>query len=430
MRILVDPSSYDYRNAGDLAMLLVAADRIGKVCPGASLRVITLDPGSLARLLPQAVPVPAESRFEWYSRSMVGGHSKRLPIWLRGPLKTLEDRLWAARPDLCSRAIRLRLPRKSQPRTDPCAFVDEIRSSDLVLVSGMGALNDPFRAHALALLDVMALAHRRGIPVALFGQGIGPITDRELFRRAREVLPRVRFIGLREGRTAVPLLASLGVSPSRMEVTGDDALELVYVRRPAALGSAIGVNIRLALYAGTGQEALVPVRAALERVAPDLGAPLIPLPISSHEADSGVRSLRELASGMSARWIGEFQLDDPPGLQVIPQTGRCRVVVTGSYHAAVFALGQGIPAVCMEHSPYYSQKFRGLQAQFGAGVETVPMAEPDFGLRLERAIRFAWDSAERLRVSLLDATAAQIDLSRAAYARFFSGLGKGGTGTP
>jgi colanic acid/amylovoran biosynthesis protein len=138
----------------------------------------------------------------------------------------------------------------------------------------------------------------------------------------------------------------------------------------------------------------------------------------------------ELASGMSARWIGEFQLDDPPGLQVIPQTGRCRVVVTGSYHAAVFALGQGIPAVCMEHSPYYSQKFRGLQAQFGAGVEIVPMAEPDFGLRLERAIRFAWDSAERLRVSLLDATAAQIDLSRAAYARFFSGLGKGGTGTP
>ena len=45
---------------------------------------------------------------------------------------------------------------------------------------------------------------------------------------------------------------------------------------------------------------------------------------------------------------------------VIERVGECRVVVTGSYHGAVFALAQGIPVVALVKSPYYVNKMAGL----------------------------------------------------------------------
>ncbi|HUB83332.1 MAG TPA: polysaccharide pyruvyl transferase family protein [Bryobacteraceae bacterium] len=422
MRILVESSTYHCQNMGDLAMMLVAVNRIYRHCPGASIRMLTLAPESLNRFFSAVVPVPAEARSQWAnSHSLLGGYARRLPDSLANRLRSLEDGLWAAFPNAFGCAIRLERTLTARPRIDPSRFMSEIRNSDLVLVPGMGALNDAFRDHAFTLLDVLAVALRRRIPIALFGQGIGPITDSQLLHRAKEVLTQARFIGLREGLTALPWLRSLGVSQSRMEVTGDDSLELAYSSRPDALGSGIGVNIRFASYSGFDQKFLDPVRNVLDRVAVDLGAGLVPLPTSFLEEESDIAALTQLATGMSARWLGGLQPNDPR--PVIEATSHCRVVVTSSYHPAVFALAQGIPAVCMEHSAYYSQKFSGLQSQFGAGCEIVPIGRPDFASRLERAIRASWASAQNRRASLLDTTSALVARGCSAYARLFAELG-------
>lgn len=205
-----------------------------------------------------------------------------------------------------------------------------------------------------------------------------------------------------------------------MEVTGDDAVELAYSRRPGNPRSGVGVNVRVAAYSEVGTELVSPFAAAVGRAAKRLGAPLIPVPISSHPADSDVRQLEWMAAELPGLWAGRPHRDGP--LQAIEQVGLCRVVVSGSYHAAVFALAQGIPVVCLEKSAYYAQKFYGLQAQFGAGCAAVSMAEPNFGHRLEEAICEAWASADHLRTPLLDAAALQIEKSRAAYARVFGSL--------
>ena len=52
--------------------------------------------------------------------------------------------------------------------------------------------------------------------------------------------------------------------------------------------------------------------------------------------------------------------------------------MTGAYHAAVFALAQGIPVVCLSNSPYYLAKFQGLEDLFGVGCTIVTLSEPDF----------------------------------------------------
>ena len=56
---------------------------------------------------------------------------------------------------------------------------------------------------------------------------------------------------------------------------------------------------------------------------------------------------------------------------VLTAIADCRVVVTGSYHAAVFALSMGVPAVGLAASRYYVDKFKGLADQFGPGCEVV-----------------------------------------------------------
>ena len=112
---------------------------------------------------------------------------------------------------------------------------------------------------------------------------------------------------------------------------------------------------------------------------------------------------------------GGSDLNTP--LKVIEQVGKCRIVVTGAYHAAVFALAQGIPVVGFAKSTYVREKFLGLADQFGTGCETVDLDAPDFAVQLETAMTNAWLSATTVRAQLLKAAERQIESSYAAYQR-------------
>ena len=102
---------------------------------------------------------------------------------------------------------------------------------------------------------------------------------------------------------------------------------------------------------------------------------------------------------------------------VVRQIGRCRSVVTGSYHAGVFALSQGIPIVAVTKSSYYDQKFAGLADQFGAGCHVVDLRVPGWPERLRSLVVAAHADADATRDQLLDAASHQVEQGRAAYAR-------------
>ena len=101
--------------------------------------------------------------------------------------------------------------------------------------------------------------------------------------------------------------------------------------------------------------------------------------------------------------------------KLIEQTARCRIVVTGAYHAAVFALAQGIPAVCLSNSPYYLAKFEGLEDLFDVGCTTIALDDPQLTIKLTAAMEEAWNSVDRVRLPLLRAAATQIEKGRSAY---------------
>ena len=94
------------------------------------------------------------------------------------------------------------------------------------------------------------------------------------------------------------------------------------------------------------------------------------------------------------------------------------MVVTGSYHAAVFALAQGIPAIGLTSSSYYDAKFYGLRDQFGGLFDVVPLSGGDLAARLGAAIdrRLAERRGEATRPSS-SSPPRQVEAGRTAYAR-------------
>jgi colanic acid/amylovoran biosynthesis protein len=416
--ILVDPGSYNCRNVGDFAMLQVAVARWQQMVPSASMDVLTNAPDALASLGPNLTPLSAEARSRWLQTHLLGRFHRLLPSAAAASLEAAERRMKMDTARSLERVLMLKRRFTGQDTEGVSQLLRSLRSADVVILTGAGIMTDAFLRNAEAILDTFEIAvrrprHRRPI-TALFGQGFGPLDHPVLRRKAAAVLPHIDLIAIRERRASLPLLLELGVRPEQITVTGDDAIELAYERRNADFNRGIGVNLRVAYYANTDRSVIRPVRDALQAAALRFNAPLVPVPISQQDGGIDAVAIRELLGDRTARTDGGSSLKTPA--DVINEVGTCRVVITGSYHGAVFALAQGIPAIALVRSRYYENKFLGLADQFGTGLELVHLDAADFRQRLDGAVDRAWATAEHVRPMLLEAAARQVALSKGAYA--------------
>jgi polysaccharide pyruvyl transferase WcaK-like protein len=292
-------------------------------------------------------------------------------------------------------------------------FLESMEKADLFVVCGSGGFADSTRDWDLPILGILEIAIKRNIPTAILGQGMGPLNDPVVLSRMKKVFPGIDLITLRGSRGGLHLLDSLGVVTSFIQTTGDEAIELAYEARSEKLGQGLGVNLRVATYSEVDNNVVDIIRPVLQKFARKHNAPMIPVPIAFHPWAYDHQTIKKIMEGIDDQTDGGLTLDTP--IKVIKQVGRCRIVVTGAYHAAVFALSQGIPTVCLAKAPYYVAKFKGLEDQFGIGCETVFLDHPDMSVKLEDAIDRAWQSAEMVRLPLLKAALCQIESSRRSY---------------
>ena len=409
MRILVEPSDYVLRNVGDMAMLQTAVSRLARSWPDATIQVLSDEPDALRALCPEATPLASAGRRRWLTNDFLPG-GRFAPA--------LAQRLYTSLRKHSSALVEARWRRRSRHHPGELEAIDEftaaVSAADLIVVAGMGGIADAFPRYATDLLETLRLVVHRRKYVAMVGQGFGPLQNPELVERARSILPRVDFIALREERASLPLLHSLGVRADRVMTTGDDAVEMAYVSRQGQLGTCLGVNLRASDYSGVDQTLFTPLRQVLQRAARTYGVPLLPIPISRVPGEADAATIQHLI-GSPVESPDRGLLDSPHA--VIQEIQRCRLVVTGSYHAGVFALASGIPAVGLARSSYYIDKFLGLSALFGNGCHTVLLGDRDFATQLETAIARQWEEADRLRSSLLMEAARQVQRGHQAYAR-------------
>jgi polysaccharide pyruvyl transferase WcaK-like protein len=414
-RILVDSGDYSCGNLGDVAMLMVALRRLRNVFPDARLDVLTDDPGLLSAHCPEARPVPRKGRDQWFGAEEGPGGLQWLLPRVSSQISRMKEGLRRQRPGVWETIVCVKMRLRGSSGSNVRAFLDSLLNADLCVVAGAGGITDHAHAWSRQVLNLLELAAQWHTPAAVMSHGLGPLRNGQLRERAGAVLSSTSLVALREKRAGLALLQSMGVSKPCVLVTGDDAIELAYEARPGTPGTAVGINLRVARSADVGREFIPRLRQAGLAFARAHGTRLLPVPIGHGRASQDTATLREVLAGVDEASDGGVSLDTP--LKVIRQVGCCRIVVTGAYHAAVFALSQGIPAICVARSPYFVDKFLGLADQFGRGCEIVFLDAEDFPRRLKVAMEAAWAAADQLRPGLLAAAVGQITASQDAYAR-------------
>jgi colanic acid/amylovoran biosynthesis protein len=210
-------------------------------------------------------------------------------------------------------------------------------------------------------------------------------------------------------------------------LTGDDALELIAGAEVAA-GDSLGLCMRVAGYAGVDSAVAATAGALVIDEAAELQAPVVGLPVSRYAASSDFAALSTLRQhGQKSADIALTDITSPEDL--ILAAANCRAIVTGSYHAAVFGLAQGVPAVCLTRSSYYDAKFGGLQALFPGACFPVSLDAPDCAVRIRAMIRRAWHLPAPARCSARDTAVRLAEAGRGAYARLRAEVGTTGLAT-
>lgn len=421
MRILIEQSQYGCFNMGDLAMLQVAVSRLKNFWSDAEIEVFLIKrfEDSFKKFCSQALPLSPSGQEIWFTTPLSDRLYELMPN--KSTQQQLQELEWQFRcrlPNVASSIMQQKLKKRKRltQYQELNTFINAIAQADLVVASGGGYITDTFEAKAIRSLGILGIANSLGKPTVMVGQGIGPLQNPKLRAKAKMVLPKVDLIALREKRAGLQVLEDIGVSRHKIVATGDDTIEFVYEKRSITLGDGIGVNLRIADYSPIATNIIEKVRSALQEVAPQKNAPLIPVPMEFLKDNSDVKTIAQLLAGDSN--LEELENLATPA-KIIEQIGRCRVVVAGSYHAGVFALAQGIPVVGLANSQYYKDKFLGLADQFGVGCEVVFLDDDRLSEKLSASINKAWESSEQLRPQLLESARKQIELGRSAYEKIY-----------
>jgi polysaccharide pyruvyl transferase WcaK-like protein len=406
-RFLIDVSTDRANNNGDMAIFVALLRRLRARYPRARVRIITNDPEGVRRLDPTVEPVVVGLRHYWRLESVL---NVQLASSSRTALFQFETELRRAAPDAYWALI---AEVDQEAALGGKRWAQALDTSDAVILTGGGYFTDAFAAHAVSLLTTLDEALRRGLPVFIVGCGFEPVTDPVLSSLAKAILPRATGIACREGITSPDVLKSFGVS--KFTVTGDDAIEIAYEARPARLGTEVGINLRNARYNVVSGAAFNTMKRVLHSFAREKSARLLAIPISDQPSDAeAIRQILPEDDISDGRAINSLKT-------LLPQIADCRVVVTGSYHAAVFALSMGIPAVCLTASSHYQHKMRGLIAMFNGnpGNRVVALDENGVEDRLSTTLRDAWNSADAERERLLSAARTQLARGNTAYRMMF-----------
>ena len=400
MRILVDHDGYDLLNLGGVGMLQGCITRLLQQWPDAEIKVIAHAPERLEQYCPGAAPI-----------GRTFADAPYVQVFPR-KVRLASEQLWRiAGPPLCDR-----LGRDDRGDGWPRTAIEAVRWADVVVAAGGGYLTDTWWWHAAGVLSLLSSAQGLGKPTAMFGQGIGPLHGRALRVSASRILPRLAALGLREDVTGLGLALACGARPDVITVTGDDAIEVI---PEAASGeaSALGFNIRAANYSGIDPETSATVGACVVGAARCLRAPIVGLPVSRYANSCDLAAISEcLERGQQGIDVALPDLSSPA--ELASAAASCRALVTCSYHAAVYGLAQGVPAVCLSKSRYYDVKFAGLSALFPHACQVVSLAGHDAASRLRQAILLAWFLPAAIRSAARDAAARQRQSGRAAYERF------------
>jgi hypothetical protein len=244
-----------------------------------------------------------------------------------------------------------------------------------------------------------------GVPVAYSGQGYVIDDDGRALMDA--FLGGAAALGARDGTSAAFAAGLPSVDGGVVTVTGDDALGLAPTAdvlrgdRPT-----LAVTVRRAEYVGAADDD--PVRRwalAADALAADRGWDVLGVALNAQPPEPEIATLAAVRATvpLRARWrLVECGAD--PARLVAAVSGAV-AVATQSYHAALFGLAAGVPAVLGAATPYYVAKAGGLATLAGLPAAFAVTDPDDLAAALDG-----------ITVSMAGRPAPLVDATRAADA--------------
>lgn len=413
MKIIIE-GPYKFHNFGDVGMMVAAIYLLKKNCD-AEIRIITEQPEKAKKIFPDVkyllIKKP-DPRLRSEEKLFPSLFFKYLPSKHHVFLEGLEVHIFRLMPEKIERAIKY-LNRISDRDFKRSRIFCEIIDSDLVMLSGAGMMTDAFYKHAKRALKTLSTAAEAGITTAILGQGLGPIRNQKMYSFVRSNLHLLDLIALRENTHSPELLKDFGIEKRKVRITGDDAILLSFPKRRDTIGRHIGISLRIASYASIDKMTRRKIKELVINASKINDADLVSLPILVETETSDTISIRNL--------FGEYERFRDIDIEIyeiekfLTLFHHCRVVVTGSYHAGVFSLSQGIPVVALARSEYYKYKFEGLAGMFPDGCTIIPLYENNFGSIFQASLKDAWEGAPYIKEKLLKMAKRQIEQTERAY---------------
>lgn len=270
-----------------------------------------------------------------------------------------------------------------------------VNGSEWVLASGGSYFSDLFREQTADVLNGLDAALDQGLSTAVLGATFEPLASGPLRNLAQSVLPNVGAIWTRD-QESLPVLLDLGVAHDRITIIADPALRLCEDVEARGVADSIGVNLRNSrFYNPLPFELREAVRLGVRAFTRGTPTQVRSLPVSlfGPSDDEAVRDS-----------LPEAVLERPTSVNaLLHEISRCRVVLSGSHHSAVFALGLGIPVLMVAASRHYLRKLRSLTGHFGTLASVVDLTRGNAFSEIEVGLRQLWETGDdqrhRLRVT-------------------------------
>jgi polysaccharide pyruvyl transferase WcaK-like protein len=282
-------------------------------------------------------------------------------------------------------------------------WFEAIAASRGLIISGAGAMNDDYAVHGLYSWSVLAgWAKQLGKPVALVGQGIGPINDDRNRSAARSLLARAELVGVRDARSA-EAARELGVSESALHETpdwalaariGDEARQRAEALHLEYTGGAPFTAVSIHRRASTTRSDLRAIGRSVERYVLETArsgkrAVFVPNMTGGRYSDDR-ETARVIVGGWSERARAATAIhmgqSDPAVVKAL--IGRADGLLSTRYHPLVFSLAMGTPAIGLAYDEYYVRKLTGASANFGVADNVLGASDllvpADVQARLER----------------------------------------------
>jgi len=421
MKILVENGSYHMLNLGDVSMLQVTLTRLRKEWPFASLYVLTDSPSRLAYLFEGVNSVSGKSRDIWLKSSFTRYPLNKKLQQITHKLNAIGKSYQGRYPYIANWLKCMAADNEADDFLKDNSYFSALLNADLIVSSGGGLINDWFQGNASAVLDTFQIAQNLRKTTAMFSLGLGPVEKPKIIKKAKCVLPKLNLLALREGVFSNEFLSENRISNKNTFVTGDDAIELAYSNRCQYTGNCIGFNLRIARHSEIPLENIPIINQVLTHFARKKDSEVIPVPVLIRESDGDLDSFYSVLGGFSQQRRYRHDMFLKP-IDLIKQIGRCRLVLSGAYHSAVFALSQGIPVVALASSTYYQHKLQGLSNQFQIGCDVLSLNDPDFEAKLINSLEEAWNFSTPGKFKLIQTAVEQIKSSNDAYEHLFKQL--------